>query len=111
MLRTTLPPKIAPKRAKEGRSCPAHRSWVRRHHCSVPGCKALPIECAHVRRGTDGGMGFKPSDCWVISLCSHHHREQHQLGEGSFEIKYGLDLVELAEAFAAKSPRRQALIR
>lgn len=44
-----------------------------------------PIEAAHVRTGTDGGTGMKPSDCYALPLCSKHHRRQHQIGEGPFE--------------------------
>ena len=104
-----LPPKVAAKRVNFSRTCPAHRAWVRKHHCSVPGCLSLPIECAHVRRGTDGGTGLKPSDCWIISLCSNHHMEQHRLGEQTFGKKYGLNLVELAEVFARTSPHRSKI--
>lgn len=100
-----LPQRIAqPRRAKEGRSCPAHRAWVRRHHCSVPGCQLTPIEAAHVRVGTDGGTALKPSDRWVISLCHHHHAEQHQIGEMAFAKKYALDLLAIAAEFAKRSP-------
>ncbi|WP_443025912.1 DUF968 domain-containing protein [Sphingomonas sp. RB1R13] len=88
------------------RECPAHRAWVRSHYCSIPGCMSRSIECAHVRRGTDGGMALKPSDVWTISLCSNHHEEQHRLGEHRFERKYGLDLRELALNFAKRSPHR-----
>jgi hypothetical protein len=97
-------------RAKPERSCPAHRAWVRRHRCSVPGCLSLAIECAHVRRGTDGGGGLKPSDRWCISLCRVHHAEQHRIGELSFEKRYGLDLLSLAESFARLSPHRRQLM-
>ena len=86
------------------RECPAHRAWVRRHHCCVPGCLSIPIECAHVRTGTDGGIGLKPSDRWTISLCSAHHAEQHRLGERRFEVRYKLDLRALAMTFAFGSP-------
>lgn len=104
-----LPQRIVkPRREKERRSCPAHRAWVRRHHCSVPGCLSLPIECAHVRSGTDGGTALKPSDRWVISLCRLHHAEQHRIGEAAFEKKHGLDLLAIAEAFARKSPHLTA---
>ena len=109
MLRGGLPPKVAIKRALSSRSNPAHRAWVRKHHCSVPGCTKLPIECAHVRRGTDGATGLKPSDRWAISLCMNHHREQHRVGEVTFELKYGLNLVELAGTFASRSPHRAKL--
>jgi hypothetical protein len=92
------------KRKKVVRTCAAHRAWVRRHFCSVPGCRQLPIECAHVRGGTDGGLGMKPSDKWTISLCHTHHIEQHRIGEQRFEAKYDLDLIELAIEFARRSP-------
>src|SRR5947209_10745295 len=96
-------------RKTTSRSCAAHRAWVRRHRCSVRGCRRLPIECAHVRRGTDGGAGLKPSDKWTISLCLYHHREQHRTGEAFFAAKYDLDLVQLAEAFARRSPHWKKL--
>lgn len=96
-----LPPE--PKR-KSSRTCAAHRAWVRRHRCSVRGCRGLPIECAHVRNGTDGGLGLKPSDRWSISLCQFHHLEQHEIGEAAFEARYDLNLVELAREFARRSP-------
>lgn len=105
-----LPSRIGKsKRDREHRSCPAHRAWVRRHRCCVPGCANLPIECAHVRRGTDGGQSLKPSDRWTVSLCREHHAEQHQIGERAFETRYGVDLRALAEQFAGASPHRERL--
>ena len=92
------------KRKIDTRSCPGHRAWVRRHGCSVPGCQRTPIECAHVRSGTDGGVGLKPSDKWTISLCVFHHGEQHRIGEKAFERTYSLNLTALAEEFARRSP-------
>lgn len=110
MLNVVLP-RLAPKpnRRPQSRTCAAHRAWVKRHYCSVPDCRRVPIECAHVRGGTDGGAGLKPSDKWVISLCAHHHREQHDVGEPRFEEKYGLDLISLAREFARRSPHWQKL--
>lgn len=107
---STVPSVRLPKRLKrrkrvhEARSCPAHRAWVRRHRCCVSGCVQLPIECAHVRRGTDGGTALKPSDRWTISLCRVHHAEQHTIGEHSFEQRHGIDLVALARKFVRHSP-------
>lgn len=98
-----------PIRKPTARTCAGHRAWVRRHACSVRGCKRSLIECAHVRCGTDGGAGLKPSDRWVISLCAHHHREPHNLGERRFGEKYSIDLVELAKEFARRSPFRWKL--
>lgn len=106
-----LPARIKHKsdRADQGRRSPAHRAWVRGFACSVPGCTAMPIECAHVRVGTDGGVGMKPSDRWVISLCRDHHAEQHQRGEQSFEQAHRINMKALAREFFARSPHRSKL--
>ena len=111
MSRLRLPNRLErePSRDRASRECAAHRAWVRRHHCSVTGCLNRRIECAHVHRDTDGGMGLKPSDRWTISLCREHHIEQHQIGELAFEQRYQVDMRELAEEFARRSPHRQKL--
>ncbi len=110
-----LPPRRKPARAGIERSkplrSPAHLKWVRSHACSVAGCQGEPIEAAHVRTGTDGGTGMKPSDCWVISLCRDHHAEQHAVGEKAFEAQHRLNMRMLALEFAAKSPPWQALLK
>jgi hypothetical protein len=106
-----LPNRLERERSREpkNRECPAHRAWVRKHHCCVPNCLARPIECAHVRRDTDGGTGLKPSDRWTISLCRDHHIEQHRIGEAAFEKRYAIDMRALAEGFARRSPHRANL--
>lgn len=96
----------SPTREKRWRS-EAHKKFVRAHACCVPGCDDRPIEAAHVRLGTDGGMGMKPGDQWTISLCSAHHRQQHQMGEREFEKSHGIDMNALAVEFIAKSPARK----
>lgn len=106
LARVPLPAKIDRKshRENQGKRSPGHCNFVRGHECSVPGCHARPIEVAHVRIGTGGGMGVKPSDRWVISLCRDHHAEQHRIGEPKFERIYALDMKATAEAFAKASP-------
>lgn len=94
------------RRQEIGRRFPGHCAWVRGHACCVPGCLANDIECAHVRSGTDGGTGMKPSDWWTISLCTAHHAEQHLIGEAAFERRYEIDLKAIARAFASQSPHR-----
>ena len=84
----------------------AHLDWVRDLPCAACGQSWQPCDPAHVRRGTDGGAGLKPSDSWVIPLCSAHHREQHSIGEASFAAKYGLDLKALAERVWRASPHK-----
>ena len=116
--RMTLPKLIRkPKRAKYvkvKRSFPKHRTWVRKHECSVTlsenGCICDgPIIAAHVRTDTDGGMGLKPHDRWIISLCRVHHNVQHSMGEKKFENIYGIDMKALAREFAAASPYSREL--
>lgn len=106
-----LPRRVKRQRspALPSRECPAHRAWVRRHHCCVPGCTNLPVDCAHVHADTDGGMGLKPSDKWTISLCRTHHIEQHQIGEAAFEKRHKIEMRALAMEFAKRSPHRAKL--
>ena len=105
-----LPPRIKSKsdKAEKGRRSPAHRAWVRKFACCGCGATAA-IECAHVRVGTDGGVGIKPSDKWVISLCRDCHSRQHQIGEQSFERETGINMKALAEAFLRTSPHKSKL--
>lgn len=103
-----LPPRIQKKAKATGRwKSPAHLNFVRSHQCCVPGCNRRPIEVAHLRIGTDAGMGRKASDYFTISLCGDlgHHAEQHRIGEQSFARLHGIDMHALAEAFAAASPK------
>lgn len=101
-----LPRRIpkAKKRSDRWRS-QAHCAFVRSHECCVPGCDGRPIEVAHVRTGSDAGMGRKPSDWFTVSLCRDHHSEQHRIGEGSFAKAHGIDLHAQAAEFAAQSPK------
>ncbi len=69
---------------------------VRKLPCSISGCNTQPIHAAHIRKGTDGGMGLKPSDTWAIPLCYQHHHEQHQIGEMPFEERHGIDMKAIA---------------
>lgn len=69
-------------------------------HCS----SLYLIEAAHVRIGTDGGIGLKPGDQWTIPLCSMHHRKQHRIGESTFERIYNIDMKVIAYQLARKSP-------
>ena len=106
----TLPPRRQKKPAKASAMirCPGHLAWLRGFQCIVRGCKNEPVEAAHVRVGTDGGTGMKPSDVWAVPVCREHHRSSsgsiHYAGERTFERIHRLDLRALAAEFAAKSP-------
>ena len=91
--------------------CDGHLKWVRGFQCAVIDKRSAhecfgKIEAAHVRTGTDGGMGVKPSDCFVIPLCSAAHREQHNVGEAEFERIYGISMRKIADQLWRKSPHR-----
>lgn len=107
----TLPQRInvREERGKPKLRSPAHKAWVRLHGCVVPGCQGRPIEAMHIRRAASTGVGFKPSDAFTASGCSTHHRECHTIGEKSFERRYGIDLMALAQEFYRKSPHRNKL--
>ncbi|WP_082699626.1 DUF968 domain-containing protein [Novosphingobium barchaimii] len=101
-----LPRRIPKERNRSERwRSQAHCTFVRSHQCCVPGCQEMPIEVAHVRSGSDAGMGRKPSDWFTVSLCRGHHSEQHRIGEAPFGRAHGIDLHALAAEFAAASPK------
>src|ERR1700676_1965930 len=103
-----LPPRL--KRPKLGvqvpprKVWPRHRRWVKSHGCCVPGCDATVVDFAHLRSATNAGMNQKPHDIFGVSLCRHHHIEQHSLGIDAFDQKYGIELCALAAEFARRSP-------
>ena len=100
-----LPRRIKHKSRREQaqKRFPGHCAWVRGHACCACGSTAA-IECAHVRNGTGGGVGMKPSDRWCLSLCHDCHAKQHSMGEASFEKFAGINMKALAEEFAKASP-------
>ena len=86
--------------------CPEHRAWVASLPCAVPGCRGKS-DPHHVRAGTGGGTGLKPSDAWCVPLCgglAGHHMEGHRIGWRTFEARHGCDLRFLATELAARSP-------
>lgn len=68
----------------------------------------MPIEVAHVNRASTRGTGQKSSDAFTVSLCRAHHSESHR-GERTFEAKYGIRLLKLAQEFYRASPHRRKL--
>lgn len=100
------------KRSSRWRS-PAHLSFVRKHHCSIPGCQGLPIEAAHVRMGSGAGIGEKPHDWRAVSLCRDHHQQQHTIGEPAFWSNFRAASSEtvddLIEAFCNASPKAREI--
>ena len=89
--RTTARGKPKPDRRKRAR----HLAFVRQLACVACG-KAAPSEAAHVRAGSDGGAGMKPSDRYSVSLCTSCHELQHRFGELTFWSVLRIDPLNVA---------------
>ena len=72
-----------------------HLAFVKLLSCVACG-KAAPSEAAHVRWGTDGGVGIKPSDRYSVSLCTSCHELQHRFGELKFWSVLRIDPLSVA---------------
>ena len=59
-----------------------HEQFIRSLPCVV--CSEPHTQAAHIRKGTNGGTGLKPTVNFLIPLCHKHHSEQHAIGEISF---------------------------
>src|ERR1700746_3426843 len=71
-----------------------HLIYVRQLPCTVCG-KAAPSEAAHVRSGSDGGTGIKPSDRYALPLCTSCHALQHEFGELRFWATLRIDPLDV----------------
>jgi len=83
---------------------PEFKKWLRTFPCSVEGCES-PSECAHVK--SQGAGGDDVGAC--VPLCAGHHRfDLHQYGIATFQLRYGLDLAQIAagygEAWVQRAP-------
>lgn len=90
-----------------------HKAFIRELPCAVggKGCYG-PIEAAHVRMGSDGGVGMKPSDCYIVPLCNKHHAAQHTTSEMNFWIrKCNRDPHDLAELLWVESGNTREAIK
>jgi hypothetical protein len=83
------------KRKPDLRRRVQHLAFVRQLPC-VACDKAAPSEPAHVRTGTDGGIGMKPGDRYAVPLCTTCHGEQHRVGELTFWSALRFDPLNVA---------------
>jgi hypothetical protein len=72
-----------------------HLAFVRQLPCVTCG-KAAPSDAAHVRTGTDGGLGKKPGDRYAVPLCTACHAKQHRVGELTFWSALRIDPLNVA---------------
>ena len=84
-----------PKPQPDLRRRAQHLAFVRQLPCVACG-KAAPSEAAHVRTGTDGGVGVKPGDRYAVPLCASCHAKQHRIGELTFWSALRIDPLNVA---------------
>jgi hypothetical protein len=98
---TPMPAPRVPRTLSSGKPKPdlrrrvRHLAFVRRLPCVACG-KAAPSEAAHVRTGTDSGVGIKPGDRYAVPLCSACHARQHWVGELTFWSTLRIDPINVA---------------
>lgn len=64
-----------------------HRRFIASLPCLITG--ATDTQCAHIRKGNGGGMGYKPSDCCCVPLSCAQHALQGERGEIVYWKPYG----------------------
>lgn len=72
-------------------------AWLRKQKCLASGASA---QCAHhIRLGTNGGKGIKPSDYFCIPLLNEYHTTGHSalhiIGEKTFLEKFDLKIEDV----------------
>jgi hypothetical protein len=72
-----------------------HLAFVRQLPCVACG-RAAPSEPAHVRTGSDGGVGMKPGDRYAVPLCTACHAKQRRVGELTFWSALRFDPLNVA---------------
>ena len=113
-----LPPRIPKKAKRESRwRSPAHLTWIRGFTCCVCGSD-IKIEAAHVRLGSNTGLGQKPDDWRAVPLCGATacgslgcHPQQHYVGESTFWKTAKIDPEAMIAAFIKASPKRAEIER
>jgi hypothetical protein len=91
-----IPRSLTPRKSKPDlRRRVQHLAFVRQLPCVACG-KAAPSEAAHVRTGTDGGVGVKPGDRYAVPLCDACHAKQHRIGELTFWSSLRIDPLNVA---------------
>ena len=61
-----------------------------------------------MRTGSNGGLGMKPGDRYVVPLCTACHSKQHRIGELSFWSALRIDPLNVALRLWTVSPNIKA---
>jgi hypothetical protein len=94
------PPRIPrevrkPQRKPDPRRAANHLAFIRQLECIACGARP-PSQAAHVRSGTDGGTGKRPSDRFALPLCGSCHMKQHRTGELTFWGELNIDPIDIS---------------
>lgn len=73
-------------------------------------CSKVPSDPAHIRVGSNAGMGQKPDDSKAVPLCRICHSKQHQQGERTFWGKNLEAAHNLANALFVKTSDYEACL-
>lgn len=94
------------------KSAEAFRQWLRGRACILArtGDCDGKVQAAHVDYAGDKGASTKVSDRYSVPMCVRHHAEQH-LGWKTFEAKYRIDCLAMANDFWRAWPGRLAWVR
>lgn len=90
-----------------------YRRWIASLPCVVIG--ARNVQCAHIRRGAEAGLGRKPADWRTLPLSVEEHAKQHEIGELNYWYPYAgyetaLALANQLYQNRFNTPRAVALI-
>lgn len=81
-----------------------HLAYVRTLRSIISGSEE-DIEACHIRTGTDGGTGIKPSDYFTVPMTRREHKIQHVRGERAHFATHGVtDPIARALEIAMASP-------
>lgn len=87
------------KRKPNLRRNATHRKFVSGLKICLACGRRGPVECCHVRAGTDGGGSLKPSDKFTVPMCHACHDRQHNKWNGSevrFWAEIGIDPLNIS---------------
>ncbi len=83
----------------------AHRKFIATLPCLVSRVHGR-TQCAHIRSGTGGGMGIKPSDEFCVPLSVEEHAKQHRIGESKYWGEHLPNAIAIAKALYANTGDR-----
>lgn len=84
------------RRKPNERRAATHLAFVRDIGICIACGSERRCQAMHVRNGTDGGVGVKPSDKYTLPGCPICHARQHKVGEVTFWGELGIDPLDAA---------------